>query len=765
MENVNTFHGTEHNLGEIIELDETYEQIATPAGFKKIQLYPHQATVVKAMLDIENKRILQVKTDRFLSISTDTVIVETSAMVLSEPFGSGKTFEILALIMTSPIPRPVAECENCIMRFEDSKHKFLTRAGKDTFRFNHEVTRKFIGPDALLRPNLIVVGPSVLSQWELDIQTYTNLKVFCIGNYHSLVKFYELYKQKKLKVFDIILLKNGTVTGNFVLPDEKPEDKKDHRSLVTVVGKITMGACWSRVIYDDFDTIKISSDAKCINALFTIYVSATTKTAIAHKPKFTVYATIEEAINSCYIPLNNILNDAVLFATFNVRNTMKYVEESTNIPIIAKFKCVFDNPDDNYIRLLGVMGEEDADNIMEMLNGDAIATAAEAMGLKTNSVADIFKRMLDKKYELYIRDQYILDTIALVRQHMVGLNTYEDKKYTVPELDIIRNLITKKIVPTDKLKFCSLELRQMIDEMHTTYTLSHEQHGLAIRRVTDNIKEGSCQVCALPLEGTNAFIVKCCGLIVCDVCGIKGNQITKRYDNKTKSVTLVGSCANCKAIIYPQIDLIFVDADFDMDALLEAKGDEMPAELIVEEVNDEVNNEVDGEVNDEEIPDPIKEIKNPKLRALLQIINSKTPENTVKVNMTIPHLLEGRVDKPQDSNTKKKVIIFANYNETLHLIESFLREQNIEFLRLSGTYKELADTVERFKHFGKVLLINSHQHCAGLNIQFASDAVLFHHFVDPYTVAQICGRAQRIERESNLNLYMLLYRNETHFIE
>jgi hypothetical protein len=59
--------------------------------------------------------------------------------------------------------------------------------------------------------------------------------------------------------------------------------------------------------------------------------------------------------------------------------------------------------------------------------------------------------------------------------------------------------------------------------MNADYLLQKEQDGLAINRVIDNIKEGSCQVCSLPLEDMDAFIVRCCGLIVCDVCGIKGN--------------------------------------------------------------------------------------------------------------------------------------------------------------------------------------------------------------------------------------------------
>lgn len=763
MDNLRTFHAVDHKLEKQVELDEGFAQIDTPAGFKNVQLYPHQATVVRAMLDIESRRMVKVATPEFFDFTTDEAVIETSAMVLSEPFGSGKTFEILALILASPIPRAFPDHENHIVMVDGGDKKRLpARRVQKVDGFKYEIVRRFTGPDALIKPNLIVVGSSVLIQWENAIKTHTNLKVFSVGNYHTLVKFYKMYNEKQLKAFDIILLKNGTVTGNFTLPGEKPEDQKDYRSLVTVMGKITTGACWSRVIYDDFDTIKIPPESGGISALFTIYVSATTKEAPATKKKNVEYATIQEALAERVNPLNETLRDKVLFTNFNVRNKKAYVDESINIPIINKFRCVYDNPDDNYIRLLGAMGEEDANNIMEMLNGDAIATAAEAMGVKTNSVADIFKRMLDKKYERYMHDQYVLETIDKVKQLIPGLEEHPDgKKYTIAELDAIRSAIAKKTVPGDKLKFYSVNLEQLLDEMHTEYTQSHEQNGLAIHRVIDNLKEGSCQVCCLPLEGMDAFIVRCCGLIVCDVCGIKGNQIRKQYSYKTKTETLFGSCANCKADIYPQTDLIFVDHDFDLNAILEAKGDEMVEPVEPPTLEDQAK----AEAIQDSAAEKIAEIKNPKLKALLQIVKGIKPENAEKTETTIKHLLEGRVDRPAPEGQQRKVLVFANYNETLHLIEDFLREHGVEYLRLGGTFKEVADTVKRFQHYGQVLLINSQQHCAGINAQFCTDMVFFHKLVNEHVESQVMGRGQRIGRKYNMRMWYLLYKNEKALVE
>jgi hypothetical protein len=755
METKPSFFTVTHALENKVELTEKFDGVETPRGFKNIELYPHQSTIVKALIDVEDRRVVTVRTAEFDNFTNTDVVIETSALVLSEPFGTGKTIEILGWILSRPIPRALPQHANSITIKNSDKFvpAYRRRQGTATVSpFKHEIVRKFTGPDALIRPNLIVVGSSVLVQWESAIKSFTDLKVFTVGNYYSLRTFQQLYNEKKLKAFDIILLKNGTFTGAITLPGESAADARECRSLISVIGKMTQQNCWSRVIYDDFDTITIPPGSGAINALFTGYVSATTKIAPSVKNTVVTYKNLTEAFMNRPAPLNLILKDKPLFTNFNIRNTSEFVELSTNIPIVNKYRYVYANPDDNYIRLIGAMGEQDADNIMEMLNGDAIGTAAEALGIKTSSVADIFSRMLDKKYERYMNDQYVLETIERVRTQVVPkLEPHpEGKRHGATELDTIRSTIAKKSMPA--IKYYSIVLDQMLDEMCTEYQVSKEQNGLAINRVIDNIKEGACQVCCLPLEDMDAFIVRCCGLIVCDVCGIKGCQISKRYDYKLKGETISGSCANCKATVYPQTDLIFVDRNFDMEALLKAKGDEKPAEPIAEP---------EPEVIADEPAEPVIEIKNPKLKALLQICRGQVPDGRESAERKIKHLLEGKVDQPIPAETPLKVLVFANFNETLNLVENFLVEQNIPFLRLGGTFKEIAETVKRFHKYGTVLLINSQQHCAGLNLQnCSSDLVFFHKIMDENIESQVCGRAMRIGRPYNLRLHNLCYNNE-----
>jgi hypothetical protein len=745
-----------HRLGERILLTEKFHGVDTPKRMRGIELFPHQRTIVAAVVDMEDAKVLTIESYRqYASYTTDQAIIQSSALVISEPFGSGKTIEILAVIAVRPVPKAFPTHANSVLigvpKAKSGVNRYHRRGLiQKSDWFQHEIVTRYTGSDALIKPNLIIVGSAVLLQWEGAIREFTNMKVLCIGNYYDLKKFQKLFAEKKLHAFDIILMKNGTVTGNF---DAGDGSTKEYRSLITVMGTITKDSCWSRVIYDDFDTIKIPSGSCALSALSTIYVSATTKLAPAIKAVNVEYTSLVDAFEARQPPLHLILNDSTLFSNFNIRNEAEFAEKSTKVPIIKKWRYVYANPDDNYIRLLGAMGEDDAKNLMEMLNGDAVATAAEALGIKTTSVADIFKRMLDKKYEKFMHDQYVLETIEKVKTDVVPkLEAPKEKQKPLSpaEIEAYRISISKKTVP--KIRCYDIKLDQMLDEIEIEYIYSKEQNGLAISRVIDNIKEGSCQICALPLEDMDAFIVRCCGLIVCDICGIKGNQIALKYNYKRKANIVCGSCANCKAEIIPQTDLIFVDQNFDMAALLQSKGDEEP--IIPEEPEPEPEPEVI------EVTDAEPEITNPKIKALVQIIRGQKPENKESVKSKIKNLLEGRVDIPQTNQTKRKIIVFAGFNETLNNIENVLADCKIEFLRLGGGHKEMDETVRKFKTYGSVLLINSQQHCAGLNLQFCSALVFMHKIIDENVESQVAGRAQRIGRECNLDIHYLCYQNE-----
>jgi hypothetical protein len=413
------------------------------------------------------------------------------------------------------------------------------------------------------------------------------------------------------------------------------------------------------------------------------------------------------------------------------------------------------------MKLLGAMGEHDAQQLVEMLNGDAKKTAAQFLGIVSNSVADIFQRMLDSKYEKYLQVRRILDMLTQFKANILPklLNHPDDRRHTMSELDAIRATVSSRGTMPD-VGYFSPPLTRLIDEMIDEYRVAEQQCGVAIQRVKDNIKEGGCQVCKLSpedYEKFNVFIVRCCGIIICDVCCLSANNICAQYDYKLKATVVCGTCANCKLTIYPHRDLIFIDKDFDMNALLTAKGDEKTPIIDEPELTPEPE-EQDG--------DKPKKIENPKLKALLAIALGHVPEGRTDIKINIAHLLDGVEDIPQTPGMKRKLLVFANYSETLNLIEDFLTEYGVGYSLLNGTPQEKANAISDFRHSDKViLLINSQQQCAGMNLEFATDIVYFHKIMDANIEAQVAGRAQRIGRTCNLMIHYLTYKNESLFIK
>lgn len=734
-----SFVDSVHYCGLRKDLDETYLATVTPDGFKDVVLRPHQAVIVQALCELEDARKLKVISGKFANLTTNhQLTLWSSAIVLSEPVGSGKTIDILALILKRPIPAAFAEHENGI----------VIPKIKNDIRFSHtEIIKRITGPDALIRANLIVVGASVLVQWQNEIaQKCPKLRYFVIDNKYSVEEFISMIKSGDYKSYDIFLLKNGTYTSRLVLDGEDRKEVKEHRSLINIVSRVTQNKCWARIVYDDFDTISIPPGSVQINALSTIYVSATTKTpTISRIRSKKSYANILDQLRDYHAPLSEILHDDMLFTNFNLRNSDVFVKRSTSMPMVKKYCCIFDNPDDNYIRLIGVIGDELANAVMEMLNGDAYATAARVMGTESTSVADIFQRVLDQKYDKYIHDKRVLETLDKAKEAVNALKPPEDDKdYTQAELEAFKKQLTRCKLPA--FKFHSTRLIAFLEALRTEFKAQCEEDGRAIDRVKENVKEGMCQVCCLPPSDSNNFIVRCCGIILCETCGIKGNRLGKKYDKQLKAHTIVGTCANCKSTIYPKRDLIFLDRSFDIERLADALGNEEDPLAVAPGESDES-----------------ARIKNPKFRALLAIIKGKMPENARISNQPIPHLIEGQIDRPLPADQPRKVLVFANYSETLDKLEELLTEHDIEYLKLNGNARDIAKTVTEFKTRGQVLLINSQLHCAGLNLTFCTDGVFFHKIIDPNIESQVAGRLQRMGREYNAMLWSLHYKNEEYF--
>lgn len=121
---------------------------------------------------------------------------------------------------------------------------------------------------------------------------------------------------------------------------------------------------------------------------------------------------------------------------------------------------------------------------------------------------------------------------------------------------------------------------------------------------------------------------------------------------------------------------------------------------------------------------------------------------------------ENNLLKILNDNPNGKFLIFSNYEYTNDNISVLLRNNNISHSKLSGNSSCINKTIERFKNGTvSVLLLNARFFGSGLNLEMATDVIIYHE-MDLEFETQVIGRAQRLGRTIPLNVYYLLHDNE-----
>ena len=115
------------------------------------------------------------------------------------------------------------------------------------------------------------------------------------------------------------------------------------------------------------------------------------------------------------------------------------------------------------------------------------------------------------------------------------------------------------------------------------------------------------------------------------------------------------------------------------------------------------------------------------------------------------HLIEIIKSKPEG-----KFIIFSSWNETFITIRNILEEYNISYAEIKGSISAKLRNIENFKN-GKtsVIFLNNYHNACGINLQEATDIILYHKISDYSIYSQIMGRANRIGRTDSLFCHCL----------
>lgn len=145
-----------------------------------------------------------------------------------------------------------------------------------------------------------------------------------------------------------------------------------------------------------------------------------------------------------------------------------------------------------------------------------------------------------------------------------------------------------------------------------------------------------------------------------------------------------------------------------------------------------------------------------KLKDCTVINDLKEPEKKKEELCTkIDNLIKILQKKPNG-----KFLLFSNYDRTFDNLNQKLTDNDIKYSRLIGSNIIINNTIKKFENGEiKVLMLNAINYGSGLNLQMATDIIIYHE-LELELETQVIGRAQRLGRKEPLNVYYLLNDNE-----
>jgi len=587
---------------------------------------------------------------------------------LNDKVGSGKTYEVLSMIS--------------LTKSQDLDKKPL------------EIGNYLFKIDKFANTNVIFANTNVFKQWTQTITDSTNLTYFEIPSVTHLKKL------KNPEKYDVILIKNGT-TNAFV--------KNKKLSLVECFRVSFPNYCFKRVFFDDYMP-KLLESCKIILALNTWIVSADQFKMEVFGDKLSYY---------------NILKHEPKLPTIKTED--KFLNRSMNIPK-TYFQIYLVKNAQNYGNLLNNVGG--VNQVVDALNGDAINTAAEMVGIKCASVFDIFRKVLKDKTNHYIHSTKKKAYTEKIFDYAASLEEGPDY-----ETDFLAENIMN-IGPFATVKKNILEqddnLKRTIKDFIVVAKKECDEVSIPLQRIRENIRVGECPITANDLkEVESVVILPCCGIVLDATVTAPALKIDSQNN---------GTCPYCRAKVNFK-QCIFV------------KNDELSFDSLLQDE--------DVEAKKSE-PVAISE----KIDVLKNIINENLEG---KPHTYAGKITQGMKDIPlsslEESKRGRKIIIFADFEESVQKIRENLTEFDKVAILHGSTY-HIDDIRKKYwlpntnKDAINILVINSDHYAQGMNLQNTTDLIFYHRIPDKDKEAQMIGRALRIGRECNLQVKFLSYYGE-----
>ena len=701
-----------------------------PPDFKG-ELFPPQKTLLAAMLALEQNPYISIEDPRCPEEWMSTI--QTRMGRISEKFSFGKTVLALALVCSRKNPtllpdqQPILSYPHNSSHYGNRANVIVTKTGGSYdpigAGFLPEITVNY---SKFLPITIVSAAANVISQWESETKKFTRLRYFIIENVHSLREFESMYRSGNISTLDIVFVKAGRVTTNFTVNGENTNfGKAKNRSLFETLIRILEGVPVARLIIDDYDTLKLSNDDCFIPALFTWLISATRRQTSARAILRTGHTTIQDFFRANLMTSFPILGgalDDILNRVFSLHCTPEYVDEHIN-----STKMVFRRI---YVRgghAVTILRDlEVPEEIIEMVNADAIETAAQTLGIAAKSIGEVINRIVGIHLGKLQQANKVLERTKIVHQYHDDVKTFKNiiKDGSDEEFYTFNNSPVSKNINTE-LVSCIKSLEEWAEEQLGKY-------GKTLNRMRDNIREGHCQCCMVPFEKEPAYVLSgCCQIIVCEPCITRTNATTHKK-------SFIQRCPNCAQDVKIKTGLIRIGIELDIESALYNIEP-----VIVDLVSTPVE------------PDLLDTFNNPKLKALIQLLQGNQIDSLHDI-ITTPYvegLLDGKRNILWPEDKPNKFLIFTMHTESTRLIANTLESLGITFCILRGSRSQKDEAVRIIKDSNvNIMLVTAAKDCGGLNLPFISHIVFYHRIIDRNVEAQMAARGQRLGREANLEI-------------
>lgn len=735
---------------------------------------------------------------------------------LTEPFGSGKTFIVLALIMKNPIP-PIQPCY--LMRRTDLPPYAVIIPSNVS--------------NQIIRPTAIVVARSVYAQWVRNLTNYTSLRFFEAKDKPATLKLIEMIMNGEINDYDVVLVKYGQTHDLDVVLE-----------LCLLINQKTLPLIWSRVIYDDVDLIAESS---CMRAISSIFVTGATDFTYNYcwaedldrrryeknKGQFVAKDVFTRLPNVRHIFSNGRNFSASIWATLG-HDPVAIARDHGVFAIRWLLGSITNTEIHHAANLIEGIEAVDCSELLRMIHGDAMISAARSLQISVVTPRAMFASVLGTQREAYETARarlMVLEKIksfpldARIENHkqlreFVEQNHVEDESDASDESDesdesdtsdessSLESEPLQRQAPdgaSSSSQAQSSEIPSMPNSLKNRKYALIEQCGLDSRvariaerrirvvegsfrvitllgansedidaeiekirafiaridrsfeRIRENLTEQVCSICYTALGENHVAIMRCCGFVICTTCCSRSSQFDRSANGR-----IVGRCAQCRQLIDIARDIIIIESGINIGDLVQKTLDERKHEgpFLIEPAAPQEATAADQGAAAAHITRKI-DYAIALITGTIRAPYVSRPNDTLHVRQMDVPAIRGLMNGTQmvlPPDNARRFLICTSFDETIDDIAFAFDEHEIRYDTLHGTIHEFAVVLDRFTRGEvRVLIINVRALYAGVDLQCATDLIIVAHGQQIENIGQIVGRAQRLGRLCSLTVHSLEY--------